>query len=166
MVENVKSRRRVVIVNEYGLHMRPAGKFVGLQGSFGFYLDTASYRPTHFDIATNGPLTVEHDVRTTRPTLGLALDVDLEPAGLPLALMIEYRGTAVAVDDSLNATNVNSKTIENLVALSAYYSGRTDLQLGITTYTLSGQAPTLGATAVASGKPLDLAAQLMFRYFW
>jgi hypothetical protein len=142
------------------------GRFVGLQGSVGFYLDTATYRPTHFDIASNGPLTVEHDVQTTRPTLGLALDVDLEPAGFPLGLMVEYRGTALAVDDSLNVANVDSNTIEHLVALGAYYSGRTDLQLGVTAYTLFGQAPTLGANAVPSGKPLDLAAQLMFRYFW
>jgi hypothetical protein len=142
------------------------GRYVGLQGSVGFYLDTATYRPTHFDLASNGPLTLEHDVQTTRPTLGLALDVDLEPAGLPLALMVEYRGTALAIDDSLNIANVDSNTIEHLLAVGAYYSGRTDLQLGINAYTLFGQAPTLGANAVPSGKPLDLAAQLMFRYFW
>src|SRR4028118_2182964 len=28
------ARRRVVVVNAYGLHMRPAGKFVGLANSF------------------------------------------------------------------------------------------------------------------------------------
>ncbi len=32
--EQVVARRRVVIVNAYGLHMRPAGKFVGLANSF------------------------------------------------------------------------------------------------------------------------------------
>jgi hypothetical protein len=142
------------------------GKFVGIQASAGFYLDTASYRPTHFDIASNGPLTVEHDVTTTRPTVGLALDVDLEPAGFPLGLMVEYRATALSIADSLMVANVDSRTVENLLAVGAYYSGRTDLQLGLTAYTLFGQAPTLGANAVPSGKPLDLATQLVFRYFW
>ena len=32
--EHVVARRRVVVVNAYGLHMRPAGKFVGLASSF------------------------------------------------------------------------------------------------------------------------------------
>ena len=32
--EPVVALRRVVIVNAYGLHMRPAGKFVGLANSF------------------------------------------------------------------------------------------------------------------------------------
>ena len=32
--EPVVARRRVVVVNAYGLHMRPAGKFVGLANSF------------------------------------------------------------------------------------------------------------------------------------
>ena len=32
--EQAVARRRVVIVNAYGLHMRPAGKFVGLANSF------------------------------------------------------------------------------------------------------------------------------------
>ena len=32
--EEVVARRRVVIVNAYGLHMRPAGKFVALANSF------------------------------------------------------------------------------------------------------------------------------------
>jgi phosphocarrier protein len=32
--EQAVARRRVVIVNAYGLHMRPAGKFVALANSF------------------------------------------------------------------------------------------------------------------------------------
>ena len=32
--EQVDARRRVVIVNAHGLHMRPAGKFVSLTNSF------------------------------------------------------------------------------------------------------------------------------------
>ncbi|MEJ7638657.1 MAG: HPr family phosphocarrier protein [Singulisphaera sp.] len=32
--ERIVARRRVVVVNAYGLHMRPAGKFVGLANSF------------------------------------------------------------------------------------------------------------------------------------
>jgi hypothetical protein len=109
---------------------------------------------------------VEHDVITTRPSLALAADLDLNPTGIPLALMLEYRGTAVHVADTQTQGSTNVAAFENLVALGVYYSGRTDLQLGVTAYTLFGQAPTLGANATPSGKPLDLAAQLAFRYFW
>ncbi len=32
--ERVVARRRVVVINAYGLHMRPAGKFVALANTF------------------------------------------------------------------------------------------------------------------------------------
>jgi hypothetical protein len=50
--------------------------------------------------------------------------------------------------------------------LGVYYSGRSDLQLGVTGYVLFGQIPQLGANAKPSGKPLDLGTQFVFRYFW
>jgi hypothetical protein len=143
------------------------GRFVGLQAAAGFYMDYATYRPTHYDIASNGPVSVEHTVLTTQPTFGAALDFDAEPIGLPVAIMLEYRGRAVNVNDKgRNIPPVDTSSLEHLIALGIYYSGRTDLQLGLTGYTVFGQVPSYGVNAIPSGKPLDLAAQLVFRYFW
>jgi hypothetical protein len=152
----------------YGASLNAAlalGRFVGLQGSFGFYADSATYRPTHYDEATEGPVVVEHTVKTSRPSFGVALDIDGSPAGLPLAVLLEYRATPIAVTDDDSAMGSVS-SVESLIALGVFYSGRTDLQLGLTGYTLFGQTPTLGADSIYSDKPLDLALQLVFRYFW
>jgi hypothetical protein len=106
-------------------------------------------------------------VLTTQPTFGAALDIDADPIGLPVALMLEYRGRAVNVSDKgQKEASFDVSSLEHLVAVGVYYSGRTDLQLGLTGYTLFGQVPSYGANAIPSGKPLDLAAQLVFRYFW
>jgi hypothetical protein len=145
------------------------GRFVGLQGAAGFYMDNATYLPTHYDIASNGPISVEHNVVTTQPTFGAALDIDMEPIGFPAAIMLEYRGRAVSVNDKAQMSSggpLDTSSLEHLIALGVYYSGRTDLQLGLTGYTLFGQVPSYGVNATPSGKPLDLAAQLVFRYFW
>lgn len=155
----------------YGASLNVAlalGRFVGLQAAAGFYLDNATYRPTRYDINTNGPVTTEHSVTTTQPTLGVALDIDVDPIGLPIALIVEYRGRAVNVNDKGQTQEkaLDMSSLEHLVALGVYYSGRTDLQLGLTGYTLFGQVPSYGVNAIPSGKPLDLAAQLVFRYFW
>jgi hypothetical protein len=142
------------------------GRYLGLQASLGFYNDFASYRPTSFDATRGRPIMTEYQMHTLRPTLGAAVDLDLDPAGLPLAFMVEYRATAVTVTRSGQTADVSEAAVEHLVALGAYYSGRTDLQLGITGYTLFGQTPTLGANAKPSGNPRDLAGQFVFRYFW
>lgn len=151
----------------YGFALNAAqaiGRYVGLQASLGFYVDSATYRPTRYDTSSGGPVTREQTIRTTRPSLGLAIDVDASPAGLPFAMLLEYRATPINVnsDDS----EFDTTSFEHLVALGLFYSGRRDLQLGFTGYTLFGQPPALGANATPSGKPLDLALQLVFRYFW
>ena len=142
------------------------GRYVGLQGSVGYYAETATYRPTRYDVASGGPVMREHTVSTQRPSFALAADFDAQPAGLPLALLIEYRATPTSVTDTQDVRQLHISSVEHLVALGLFYSGRTDLQLGITTYTVYGQLPTLSANAMHSGKPLDLALQLVFRYYW
>jgi hypothetical protein len=142
------------------------GRYVGLQASLGISSDSANYRPTAFNATSGVPVTSEYQVHTLRPSVGAALDLDLDPAGLPLAFMLEYRASAVNVTRSGQISAASESSVEHLLALGAYYSGRTDLQLGVTTYTLFGQTPALGANAQPSGKPLDLAGQFVFRYFW
>jgi hypothetical protein len=153
----------------YGFALNAAqaiGPYLGLQASVGFYADSATYRPTHYDTVSGGPVAVEHNIKTTRPSLALAMDMDASPAGLPFAMLVEYRATPINVSDSQQLPNYDLTSFEHLVALGVFYSGRRDLQLGFTGYTLFGQPPALGANATPSGKPLDLALQLVFRYFW
>jgi hypothetical protein len=152
----------------YGFALNAAqavGRYFGLQASLGYYVDNATYRPTRYDTATGGPVTREQTIKTTRPSLGLAIDVDASPAGLPFAMLLEYRATPINVNSQEDA-NYDLTSFEHLVALGLFYSGRRDLQLGFTGYTLFGQPPAIGANAIPSGKPLDLALQLVFRYFW
>lgn len=142
------------------------GRYVGLQGSIGYYAESATYRPTRYDVASGGPVMQEHTVSTQRPSFGIAADFDAQPAGFPLAILVEYRATPTSVTDTQEVRQLDVSSLEHLVALGLFYSGRTDLQLGVTTYTVYGQLPTLNANAMHSGKPLDLALQLVFRYYW
>jgi len=145
------------------------GRYFGLQASVGYYAESATYRPTRYDIASGGPVMQEHTVSTQRPSFGIAADLDGAPAGLPLAVLVEYRATPSSVTDTQDTEELRelyTSSLEHLVALGLFYSGRTDLQLGVTTYTVYGQLPTLSANAMHSGKPLDLALQLVFRYYW
>jgi len=153
---------------KYGFALNVAqslGRYAGLQASLGYIADSAKYRPTHYDETLGGPVAEEKTVTITRPAFGLAVDVDTSPAGIPIALMLEYRMTPVTITDTDHAGENNS-SLEHLISLGVFYSGRTDLQLGVTAYTVAGQPPALGADSVPSGKPFDLAVQLVFRYYW
>jgi hypothetical protein len=142
------------------------GRFVGIQGSVGFTVDTATYKPTMFDAALASPRTTENRIQTVRPSFGLALDVDLWPAKVPVDVIVEYRVAPVHVTRTGTDDSAGESSIEQLLAIGLYYSGRSDLQLGLTGYTLFGQPPALGANAKPSGEPMDLGAQFVFRYFW
>ena len=153
----------------YGVSLNVAqavGRYFGLQASVGYYAESATYRPTRYDTASGGPVMQEHTVSTTRPSFGIAADFDAAPAGFPFALLLEYRATPTSVTDTQDVKTLDMSSLEHLLALGLFYSGRTDLQLGVTTYSVYGQLPTLNANARGEGKPLDLALQLVFRYYW
>jgi hypothetical protein len=153
----------------YGASLNMAqalGRFVGLQGSFGFTIDTTTYDATMLDVGSGAPVVTQSKLHSTRPHAALALDVDLDPVQVPLDFMLEYRVSPVTVTRSSDVSSLQESAVEQLFALGVYYSGRSDLQLGVTGYVLFGQIPQLGANAQPSGKPLDLGTQFVFRYFW
>jgi hypothetical protein len=129
-------------------------------------LDKATYQPTMFDPQLGGPRTTRNTIQTVRPSAALAVDLDLEPARIPIDIMLEYRIAPVRVTRSNPSASKAESSAEQLLAVGLYYSGRSDLQLGIAAYTLFGQPPALGANAQPSGEPRDLGAQFVFRYFW
>jgi phosphocarrier protein HPr len=63
------AHRRVEIVNAYGLHMRPAGKFVGLANSF-----RSEIRVVHGGIRVNGKSVL--DMTTLAAECGTMLDLE------------------------------------------------------------------------------------------
>jgi hypothetical protein len=142
------------------------GKYIGAQGSLGYSSDTATFRPTNFDAGLGTSVIHERTERTSRPNLAVAIDLDAGPVGLPIDILVEYRATPITVTSEGESLSHSESSFESLLALGVYYSGRADLQLGVTGYTLLGQAPALSSNGAASGKPQDFGAQLVFRYFW
>jgi hypothetical protein len=161
------------------------GKYVGLQGVAGFLYDTTTTRPTRFELVDpyrGMSMTTTSTATTLRPSLSTALDFDAIAIGIPMDILVEYRLTPLSLSQDLTrkTTPVSTETViseftevtiskftfEHLIALSFFYSGRTDLQLGITGYTLLGQAPVVQMDGPSSGNPQDFGVQPVLRYFW
>ena len=142
------------------------GPFLGLQATVGLTYDAVVYRPTRFDVAASQALTTRYQVDSLRPNFGAALDLDLSSIYVPLAFMFEYVATPVQVEASGDLEGTLEGSFEQLLALGVYYSGRTDLQLGLIAFSLVGQTPALGADQSLSDNPVDLGAQFVFRYIW
>jgi hypothetical protein len=158
------------------------GKYVGLQGVVGFLYDATTSRPTRFDTNLGISMTTTSTATTLRPSLSTALDFDAISIGIPMDILVEYRLTPLSLSQDLTRKTtpestetvisefteitISKFTFEHLVALSFFYSGRTDLQLGITGYTLLGQAPVVKMDGPSSGKPQDFGVQPVLRYFW
>jgi hypothetical protein len=153
----------------YGLSLNGAqalGRFVGVQLALGFIGETTFFRPRIYDASIGGTIVLDQRSTTLDGRAALALDLDGAPAGFPLDLMLEY---ALSVGhERTRAPNTSSDTMstEHLVALGLYYSGRPDLQLGGTVYTLVGQLPLIGPDRSLSGSPIDTGALFVFRYIW
>ncbi len=153
----------------YGVSLNLAlalGKYVGFQGVVGFLYDTTTSQPTSFDINTGTSITITTTATMLRPSLSTALDFDANPLGFPMDILVEYRLTPLSVSRDIRQVTISEFTFEHLIALSFFYSGRTDLQLGVTGYTLLGQAPVLNVDGPSSGKPQDFGVQPVLRYFW
>jgi hypothetical protein len=142
------------------------GRLMGLQGSLGYASATTTEETKIFDPILDRSVERERIAHFTRPSLAAALDLDAGALGLPIGVLTEYRATPVTENVEEDEETISESSFESRVALGIYYSGRANLQLGLTGYTLLGQAPELGFSGEPSGKPLDLGAQLVFRYFW
>ena len=128
--------------------------------------ETAFFDPRVYDALRGSTVVFEQRSDTIAGRGAIALDIDGAPAGFPVDLLAEYALTLSSVmTTSANESSNNSAT-EHLLALGAYYSGRPDLQLGGTAYTLLGQVPLVAADSSLSGKPQDVGVLLVFRYIW
>jgi len=155
----------------YGFSLNGAfavNRYLGVQSSVGFSHDSGTYKPKRYSTQTQRAVTTHDDVETWRPSFGVALDFDANPAKVPLAIMLEYVATPTSVHAKNNTTQVSQRTnkVEHVLALGLFYSGRSDLQLGAVGYAVFSQAPPPNVNATQTDKPLNLAAQLVFRYYW
>jgi hypothetical protein len=95
------------------------------------------------------------------PQGGVAFGV--EPPGFPFAFLAEYRFATRDENDLLAAAH-------HLVAVSAYYAGRPDLQLGPVLFGEFGLPHLTGidadGNAVGSANGTAVSFQLVMRYFW
>jgi hypothetical protein len=153
----------------YGVSLNAAqalGRYVGVQLALGFIGETTFFRPRLYDATVGGTVVLEQQSTTLAGRTALALDLDGAPAGLPLDLMLEYGLTLGHEQTKAPNTSSDTMSTEHLVALGLYYSGRPDLQLGGTVYTLVGQLPLVAADRSLSGSPIDAGALFVFRYIW
>jgi hypothetical protein len=142
-------------------------QFIGLQGSVGYKVDNETSEPRDFD-GTTATIVISKVKKSTKYiTFAAAIDLDAGPIGLPIDVLFEYLVSPATVDRTSPTSSSSESTVEHRIALGVYYSGRTDLQLGVAGYTLLGQPPVLGAqNAALSDKPIDFGSQLVFRYLW
>jgi hypothetical protein len=153
----------------YGVSLNAAqalGRYLGVQLALGFIGETTFFRPRIYDATRAGTVVLEQRSTTLAGRAALALDLDGAPAGFPLDLMLEYALTLGHEQTNAPHASFDTMSTEHLVALGLYYSGRRDLQLGGTAYTLLGQLPLVGADRSLSGKPMDTGALFVFRYIW
>jgi hypothetical protein len=153
----------------YGVSLNAAqafGRYLGVQLALGFIGETAFFHPRIYDATRGGTIVSEQQSTTLAGRAAFALDLDGAPAGVPLDLMLEYALTLGHEQTSAPNTSSDTVSTEQLVALGLYYSGRPDLQLGGTVYTLVGQLPLVAADRSLSGSPIDAGALFVFRYIW
>jgi hypothetical protein len=140
--------------------------YLGLQASLGFTAENASYTATRYDEQSSSLNHFDRSVRSLSPTGTLALDFDAAPARVPIDIMLEYQLAPTWVKTSALGTDITQSSVEQLIGLALYYSGRANLQLGITGVLVFRQTPLLGEDSQPSGHPRDITGRFVFRYFW
>jgi hypothetical protein len=95
------------------------------------------------------------------PQAGVAFGV--EPPGFPFAFLAEYRLSTRDDKDLLGPAH-------HLIAVSGYYAGRSDLQLGPVVFGEFGLPHLTGfdsdGNAVGSADGTAISFQILMRYFW
>jgi hypothetical protein len=100
-----------------------------------------------------------------RPSLvGVALDIGGAARGIPPDPVAQYE--VLPLSASRSGGVAARGTVEQRLARGVCYSGRPDLQLGVSGYTLFAQLGELGAQERVSGKAYDSGGLFVFRSIW
>jgi hypothetical protein len=140
--------------------------FMGVQGMVGYTFDRTTLTSNDFQAATQTSVALSQTVDYQQALVGAALDIGGAGKGIPLDLVVEYLALPLWLNSSGSGGSSQQSTMEQRVAAGLYYAGRTDLQLGVSAYTLLSQPPEVGAQGKTSGKPTDLGGRFVFRYIW
>jgi hypothetical protein len=143
---------------------QPLSRDLSVQLSLGLNGEAKHLEPFDVGTGSRGFLTV----RTLTPRLGVALAGDARAYEIPVALMLEYQLSW------LNVTNSNTDTTkshaEHILAADLYYSGRSDVQIGVVGFIHLDSDPiqgrALNGASAPSGAPTLWGGQLVLRCFW
>lgn len=144
---------------------QPLGHLFSLQGYAGMTFDSSTLRP--YDLLERRR--IDFDLSTTLPEFGLAAAFDAAPLKVPFGVMLEWTLSLPNTED--DRTKHSSSHTQNLVALDLLYTGRSDLQTGVSLYAQWGSDPIEdrgadGAPVESSDERQRLGALIMLRYFW
>lgn len=138
-------------------------RVVGLQTSLGFI--QRGTRDIRFD--PNEQRRVETNTSDTDLRLAAAIGVDAYHVHVPLALLLEYAVVKTYRHVEDESTYVPSS---HVFGAGLYYSGRTDLQLGISAFATRNlkaqEATALDGTRTMTGIPTLVNSQFVLRYIW
>jgi hypothetical protein len=143
---------------------QPLGRAFSAQAFFGLTFNSTTLRP--YDLVEN--MRHDRDLSITTPQFGLALTADGIELKVPLALVFEY--VLAAPDAEESGTNLAVADTTHVFALSLNYTGRRDLQAGITAFGQFGNESldqiTSDGTTRKSGTARRAGAVLTLRYIW
>jgi hypothetical protein len=131
--------------------------WAGVQAMAGYAFDRTTRVANQFQAVTASTVELSTTRDTSTALVGVALDIGGAARGIPLDLVLEYEVLPLSASRG---------TVEQRLALGVYYSGRPDLQLGVSGYTLFAQLGELGAQDRVSGKAYDSGGLFVFRYIW
>lgn len=139
--------------------------WAGLQIMAGYAFDDTTNVAQVFQLSTETNQRLQTSTQQHQFMAGLALDIGAASRGIPLDVVAEYQ--VLPLTSRLTGVNrVDQSAVEHRLALGLYYSGRTDLQLGVSGYTLLAGLRELGASAQLSGRAYDAGGMFVFRYIW
>ncbi len=141
------------------------GSSFSLQASLGVNGDSLS-----LDLFDLGPSARRQThITTIAVPLALALTADLKPSiRVPIAVMLEYQINPRHIsNDNTGEANWRSR---NTAALGLYFSGRRDVQAGVSAFALVDSDPiqgrAVGGGSAPSGTPQSYGGQIILRTFW
>ncbi len=140
--------------------------WAGLQAMVGYAFDRTTYVADVFQLSTNMSERLQTTTDQNQIMAGVAFDVGAASRGVPLDVVAEYELLPVTNRRRSGVGQASQAAIEHRLALGLYYSGRTDLQLGLSAYTLLAGLRELGAAARYSGRAYHAGGLFVFRYIW
>jgi hypothetical protein len=142
-------------------------RYAGLQGVLGFLYDRASDTTNDYNPSADVSSKLRATEKRTQTVLGVALDLGAANHGVPLDFVLEYLLLPSRVQREVDPGGSSTrKALMHRLAADLLYSGRSDLQLGVTLYALLAQPRELGVDDRSSGRPRELGASFNFRYVW